>query len=71
MYVSVNKKLTNFQNYFGILSRLYQGKGKRLFFIRSVAADNITLRREQRGLSGSQLEIYGVNNASTYARTHT
>jgi hypothetical protein len=71
MYVSVNKELTSFRNYFGILSRLYQGKGKKRFFIKSVSADNITLRCGQRGLRGPEVEIYRVNNARAHTHIHT
>lgn len=43
MYVPRNLQVISFQNTFGLLEGLHQGKSKRHFLITNVSAGNITL----------------------------
>ena len=56
MCVSVNKNLTDFQNFLGVLFGLCQGKGKRRVLITNVPAGCITLCRRQHAAREQRVE---------------
>jgi hypothetical protein len=55
-FYQINEQFISFQNYFGVLTRLCQGKVARHFLISNVSAGNATLCRGQHVVRVPQVE---------------